>query len=62
MPIFIDITNTLNGMIHTININQISLFNRFDGTLILSGISEPIKVRDTEIPYIATVINKYKIN
>ena len=62
MPVFLDITNTLNNKVHTININQISIFNKDDKTLILSGVSEPIRIKDEEISYISTIINRYKVN
>lgn len=62
MPVFLDITNTLNGEIHTININQISLFNKIDKTLILSGVSEPIKIKDEEVAYVSMIINRYKVD
>ena len=62
MPVFLDITNTLNNKVHTININQISIFNKDDKTLFLSGVSEPIRIKDEEISYISTIINRYKVN
>lgn len=62
MPVFLDITNTLNNEIHTINLNQISVFNKVDKTLILTGVSEPIRIKDEEVAYVSMIINRYKVN
>lgn len=62
MPVFLDITNTLNNEIHTINLNQISVFNKVDKTLILTGVFEPIRIKDEEVAYVSMIINRYKVN